>query len=189
MILALSGTPGTGKSTISNGLRDKGFTVLDINKIAKEQNLLTNYDPERDTYEVDLPGLSKYLKSQFRPGKKIKSNDNKSNTIFLEGHIAHLIDSIDYAIILRCHPSVLEQRLKTKEWSLSKIRENLEAEACDVITIEAVERLGENKVFEVDTSNDKVEIVIKNILDIIKGDTENFQPGNIDWSEEILKWY
>jgi adenylate kinase len=184
MIIALSGTPGTGKTAVGEQLRNIGIQVLDINAIAQEYNFLTSYDQSRDTYEVDLEGLNEHLHEEL-----IGSILTKSTPIILEGHLAHLFDIIDYVIILRCAPDILKKRLKTKKWNEKKIFENLEAEALDVITIEAVDLHGEDKVFEVNTSNVDINNVIDNIKKIIKGDTEEFKPGRIDWSEEILKWY
>jgi adenylate kinase len=184
MIIALSGTPGTGKTAVSEQLRKNNYKVLDINKIAKEQNFLVSYDKSRDTHEVDLDGLNEYFHQELD-----RSELEGSPPIFLEGHLAHLIDNIDGVIVLRCHPQILKERLQTKNWSETKIRENLEAEALDVITIEAVEKHGEDKVFEVDTSNVNIDIVSKKIQRIIDGETEEFKPGKVDWSEEILKWY
>jgi adenylate kinase len=184
MIIALSGTPGTGKTAVSEQLRKKGYKVIDINKIAQEQNFFTEYDRSRETHEVDLGGLNEYLRKELP-----ELAASGSTPLFLEGHLAHLFDFIDFVIILRCALDVLQERLNSKNWHEKKILENLEAEALDVITIEAVEKYGEDKVFEVDTSNVSIDIVLEKIQKIIEGDTDEFKPGKIDWSEEILKWY
>ena len=201
MIVAITGTPGTGKSTVSKQLRGKGYQVLDLNQIVLNEKLITGYDKVRDTSEVDLERLNKYLIKYLKIPTKKKANKkspgiSKKNSkislealVFLEGHIAHLLDILDIILVLRCHPTQLRQRLKDKAWSDSKLRENLEAEALDVISIESVEKYGQNKIFEIDTTSDKPAEVAKKLIGIVNGKVKGYEPGNIDWSEEILKWY
>ena len=199
MFIALTGTPGTGKSTVSIELERNGYQVLDLNQIAIERHLLTNFDDMRHTYEIDIDALNDYLLGLFEKNndqhsiaKKNKYQNvskNKENTIFLEGHISHLLDFIDLVIILRCNPVVLHKRLELKKWSKKKILENLEAEVVDVITFECVDNYDNNKIFEIDTTNSTPEKVVDDIISILAGSGTEFLPGNIDWSEEILKWY
>lgn len=179
MIVALTGTPGTGKSSVSKHLRNDGYEVLDINEIVLTENFVTAYDDTRKTSEVDLEALNKYM------GECITSGD----PVILEGHLAHLLSIIDQVIVLRCHPDELQRRLNDKGWSEAKIRENLEAEVVDSITIECLNTYDRDKIFEIDTTKDSPEKTMEKILDIISGRVEGYAPGRIDWSEEILKWY
>jgi adenylate kinase len=188
MIIALTGTPGTGKSTIGQKLIDNNYNVLDLNETIKANNFVKEYDESRDTFEVDLDKLNKYLKETLIK-KYLNSQDKKPGILFLEGHISHLLDNIDKIIILRCHPEVLRKRLNTKSWSEKKVSENLEAEALDVILIETLERYSENNIFEINTSNKTIDEIYNNITTILEGGSTDFNPGNIDWSEEIMKWY
>ncbi len=192
MIVALTGTPGTGKSTVSKQLVDDRYSVLPINEIAKERKLLLDYDSDRQTYEADIDGLNKYLTRYISELNAQHNNEpapEPQDTIFLEGHLAHHLDMPEIVIILRCHPTVLTQRLSAKGWSENKIRENLEAEAVDVILIECMNRYDEDKIFEIDTTSEKPSESVKRIVEILSGSSKQYQPGKIDWSEEILKWY
>nr|WP_279383589.1 AAA family ATPase [Methanobacterium formicicum] len=48
MIILLTGTPGTGKSTISPLLADKlGCQLVDVNHLVEEKHLYTGLDPEK----------------------------------------------------------------------------------------------------------------------------------------------
>ena len=183
MIVALTGTPGTGKTTVSKQLQTEGYTVLALNEMAKEHNLLLDYDKERDTYEVNIDGLNKHIKEQLKT--------IEYDTIFLEGHVSHLLELSELVIILRCHPNVLKKRLSAKSWSENKILENLEAEAVDSITIECVNNYKQDKIFEVDTTSESPKEIVQRIVAIVKCevDSNEYLPGRIDWSEEILKWY
>jgi adenylate kinase len=189
MLVALTGTPGTGKSTASNLLRDEGYVVLDLNEIAQNNDFFISFDSARNTHEVDLVKLNKFLGEFLINNLDKKDKTKNRDPVILDGHIAHFLDGLDIVVVLRCHPKVLQQRLGKKNWSKAKVRENLEAEVLDVITIEVVERFKEDKIFEVDTTNDTPTEVINKIKKILKGETKEFRPGNIDWSEEILKWY
>ncbi|MCJ7463576.1 MAG: AAA family ATPase, partial [Thermoplasmata archaeon] len=102
------------------------------------------------------------------------------------GHFSHLLKP-DVAIVLRCSPSVLEKRLKRKGWDEKKIRENVEAEAVDVVLVEALENVAE--VCEIDTTHKKPGEVAKAIEDIIAGERNKYRAGNVDWSEEVLSWF
>ena len=193
MIVALTGTPGTGKSTVSQYLRKDGYQVLDINEIVISKNFILDYDDKRDTSEVDLKALNEYIQVQLTSGLKVNTNasdaSQDTDVILLEGHIAHLLAIIDRVIVLRCHPVELQKRLSAKGWSDVKVRENLEAEAVDAITIECIDKYGQDKIFEIDTTKAKPKKVSESVLEIIKGKIDGYTVGKIDWSEEILKWY
>lgn len=176
MIIALTGTPGTGKTTIASALREKGYDVLDITAYIKENDLLEEYDEKRDTHDVDVDKLKEHLGLQ----------SNCENTIIIEGHLSHLL-SPDITIVLRCSPSVLKDRLEKRGYSDSKVKENVQSEVMDVILCESAD-LG-NEVFEIDCTDKGTNIIISNIEDILSGNTDMFMPGSIDWTKEMEKWF
>ncbi|EKF85403.1 adenylate kinase family protein [Methanobacterium formicicum] len=58
MIILLTGTPGTGKTTISHLLAEKlGCPLVDINHLVDEKHLYTGLDPEKDYKIVDMDAL------------------------------------------------------------------------------------------------------------------------------------
>lgn len=175
MIVAISGTPGTGKSALASILRGKGYLVVDVGDFARDRGLTTGHDFERGSVEVDTAELDIELRKGMPSG-----------TIFLIGHLSHFLTS-DLVIILRCSPSALRERLKVRTWSDKKLQENLEAEACDVILIEALELSRE--VCEIDTTDRAPEEVAMAIGDILAGKREKYAYGNIDWSGEVLDWF
>jgi adenylate kinase len=177
--VAVTGTPGTGKSSAGAILRSKGFEVIEIGDLAKGEDIICGFDAERDTFEVDLSRLDEVLRRKIQ----------RENVVFIIGHLSHLIDPdlIDMIIVLRCRPSTLGMRLRGLGWSEPKVRENMEAEACDVILIESLER--SNEVYEIDTTSRSPEEVAACILEILAGEREKYAYGNIDWSEEVLNWF
>ncbi len=93
---------------------------------------------------------------------------------------------VDLAVVLRCRPSVLRTRLEARGWPSTKVRENVEAEAIDLILQEAVARLP--FVFEIDTTDATPEETAVAILAIVQGKTQGHEPGSVDWSSEVLSW-
>ncbi len=179
MLVALSGTPGTGKTSVSNLLKNQGYSIIDLNQIAIDYGFVTGYDGKRDTKIIDIEGLDIYIKEKYK----------KNGIVFVDGHSSHLLTAADYTIILRCHPKVLKQRLKTKGWKFEKIKENVDAETLDIILSEAYDLHNEKKLFEIDTTEKSIESVFDSILEIIEKNFESikkYKIGNIDWSEEIF---
>jgi adenylate kinase len=179
MIIAISGTPGTGKTSVANILRDKGFNVIDINKLAVDRNLLLGYDKKRDSIIVDIDKIDLSL------------NDlkNINDIIFIEGHLSHLLQNVDYVILLRAHPKRLRENLKKRDWAEKKIEENVQAETLDIILCESVDVHDPNYIIEIDCSDINIDDVAKIILKIINDKFQNikkYKIGSIDWSEEIF---
>jgi adenylate kinase len=173
MLVALTGTPGTGKSTVAFALQSQGWKVLEVNEMAKNHGLLKSKDVARDSYDLDPDDLQQALEQEgFADG-------------ILVGHLAHLLD-VDDIIVLRCHPSVLAERLTGRNWPLAKVRENALAEALDVILAEAMD--ADVPVSEVDTTEMTEEGTLQAVLAILAGEKEKYAVGNIDWSEEALQW-
>ena len=52
-LFAITGTPGTGKTSVSGELRSRGYDVIDMNVHIREHGLLGELDRDRDTHEVD----------------------------------------------------------------------------------------------------------------------------------------
>ena len=65
MIIALTGTPGTGKTSVSKVLHDKGFEVVDLNKVALDKDFLFGKDEKRDSEIVDVERFDEYVKKNY----------------------------------------------------------------------------------------------------------------------------
>ena len=175
MIIALTGTPGTGKTAAAKCLRDAGEYVIDLNKHIEENGLKERFDKKRDTYNVDIERLN----ASIRPLTQEKRN------VFLEGHLSHFLDC-DMIIVIRCNPSVLYERLKARNYAPSKILENVQAEALDVILCESSD--SDAQVFETDSTSRTPEQTASAISEIVKGNTDGYEKGSVNWSEEMEKW-
>lgn len=173
VLVALTGTPGTGKSSVAAILERRGYYVLSLDALAKEWNLITGIDQARGSLEVDIERLDHEIRVPAKVG-------------FLVAHYAHRM-SVNLAIVLRCHPRTLASRLRTRGWSEAKVRENVEAEAIDVITQEAADRLP--FVYEIDTTEASSEETAETVLKILQGQFQGHEAGSVDWSDEVLSWY
>lgn len=182
MLIGLTGTPGTGKTSVSRSLESKrNWKVIHLNDIIKEEHLYTEIDEERDAVIADMELVRQHLSEII--------SEKEDEVIILESHLAHYI--ADVVIILRAYPPELKIRLKARGYSEEKIRENVEAEALDVILVEASEWC--KKVFEIDTTGKSIEETgqdIEKIIDHVLSDSEEelseYKPGSIDWIDTVL---
>lgn len=171
MRVSVTGTPGVGKTSAC--AKVKSLPVYHVNDLVDMFGVVNGYDRKRRTREVDVGRLA----------KKVEKLDGD---MILEGHFSHLLHP-DVAIVLRCSPSVLEKRLRKKGWPEKKVKENVEAEAVDVVLIEALENVPE--VLEIDTTDMTDAQVARAIDRIVKGERQKYRVGHVDWSQEVLSWF
>jgi adenylate kinase len=177
--IILTGTPGTGKTSVSKILADKlSIPLVAVNDLVDQKHLYTGYNKDMGYKEVDLDDLSNEL--------KLVIEESENNGLIIEGHLSHYFkndEMIDFVVVLRARPDILTKRLKTRNWSDSKIRENVEAEALDICTFEAVENYNK-KVNELDTTNMTMEEAADQIIEIINGE-KYFPPGKVNFLEYL----
>ncbi|MFQ5951535.1 MAG: adenylate kinase family protein [Candidatus Geothermarchaeales archaeon] len=170
--ICVTGTPGTGKTTFSRKLARKlDLAYVDLNTLLLEETCTEGYDDDRETYVLDLEKGRRLLRERLTSASHVA-----------ESHIAHLVVPIDLTsvcFVLRCSPYELKERLVDKGFSGQKLRENLEAEILGVISAEAIEAYGREKVCEFDTSGG-LDDLIGEALDILEG-RKKVASGFIDW--------
>jgi adenylate kinase len=186
MIIALSGTPGTGKTTVCSIIKEhsqyrKRFLIVDLNKLVFGEKLYTGIDEQRDAYEADMDKLEERV-------KQVISQLPQGMDVIMEGHLSHFLPA-DIIIVLRAEPVVLRKRLeRRKVYSFNKIKENADAEALDVILVESCER--SDKVFEINTTDINPLAVVKSFIYIIESLKQgeipkSYEPGKINWIEQV----
>ena len=88
--VAITGSPGTGKSTLAERLTDLGFQVRTVEAIALEAGALSRQNGQQ---EIDTSKLGSWTQSG-------------TETCVIDGHLSHYC-SIDAVIVLRCNPKKL----------------------------------------------------------------------------------
>ncbi|KKG18681.1 adenylate kinase [Methanosarcina sp. 2.H.T.1A.6] len=185
MLIGLTGTPGTGKTSVSKLLeKRRQWKVIHLNDLIKQEHLYTEVDEKRDAVVADMELVQSRLPELINEMEKGSANE----LVILESHLAHYI--ADTIIVLRAYPPELKNRLETRGYSEEKIRENTEAEALDVILVEAFEWC--DIVYEVNTTGKSVEEVeqdlekiIDNILSGNEKEMPEYKPGSIDWIDLV----
>ena len=166
---ALTGTPGTGKTTISNALNKKTLHLSELYSEASEEKTAS------DEWLIDVEKLNQVF------------HKKKGDNFIVEGHLSHTLKDVEQVIVLRCDPNVLKSRIEKRNYSELKVRENLEAEAIGIIYSEAVENFDKTKVAQLDTTNCTGEQAAEILEQFFEGKVKLDE--TIDYSERIMEWY
>lgn len=167
--VALTGTPGTGKSTVADAVGERlNVDVHHLNDLIREEGLHEGEDEQRGSLLADFDAIREYLGDWSG---------------LLDSHLAHHFDA-DAAIVLRCHPDELETRLGDRGESEPKAAENAESEALDIVLSEAVREYGEENVYEIDTTDRPVEAVVDDVIAVLHAEREP-SAGTVDFTEAL----
>jgi adenylate kinase len=168
MRVAVTGTPGTGKTTATE-LLDTDLDVVHLNDAIEAEGLYTEVDEARDSKVADLEAVREWLDGR--------------DDVLVESHLAHLLDA-DRVVVLRCAPGELERRLIERGEPAAKAEENAESEALDVILSEAVRVHGESTVYEIDATDRNPGEVADEIAAAIAGDRDP-SAGDVDFTDYL----
>jgi len=152
MRIAVSGTPGTGKTRLAKSFVKKGFVYVDLKKI---KGISSGYDKKRKCRIIDIKKMVKKIIEMVE--------DNPKTSFVFDSHLSHYIPKkyIDLCIITKCSLKPLQKRLAKRGYSKKKIEENLQSEIFDICLNEAKE-FG-HKIKIVDTSKGISKSFLKNI--------------------------
>ena len=170
MVISITGSPGTGKSTVCSKLSEIGYSVTSVRKLAEQNNCIEKYDSAQDTYPIDLNTL------------RVKSNISEYD--FIDGHLSHFLRT-DAVIILRCEPEELKNRLENRGYSGKKIRSNLEREYLSGTASELSQDA--RPIIELDTTSSTISDLIDEILNFsnsVKTGKTDSNHAKIDWMNE-----
>lgn len=163
MKIGLTGTPGTGKTTIAEHL---DIETVHLNEYMRENDI--GEEDENGELEVDLEELRE------------NQPEASEQDLLIEGHLAHHLD-LDYCIVLRTRPDVLRERLEERNYSNEKVNDNVESEKLDLILSQAVQE--QQKVFELDTTDFSIQEASRRIMEAVKNREERY--GEVDWKSFI----
>jgi adenylate kinase len=168
MRIIITGTPGTGKSTISSILSQK--TGVELIRIADVVRKKMHLGPK---HEVDVKRLSKHLRFL-----------NQKRDSIVEGHLAcEMKLPADHIIVLRTDPSILKKRMKKRGYGKLKIEENLMAEMLDYCS-QRVQKEYKKKPLELDTTKRSAAASANKILASIKQKKKKID--SVDYSKQLI---
>lgn len=180
--IALTGTPGTGKTSLARRLRAEGIRVVDLKRFVARHGGVVGLDRARKSRIVDPERVSRRLQRVFGAEARL----------VLESHWSHAIPGVDAAIVLRVRPHTLERRLRARGWSERKVIENAEAEALGIIYEEARQRLRRGRLLQIDATRLTRASLGRRVAQAVR-DPEarltNVEIRPLNWSEDILRWF
>ncbi len=180
-LVVLSGTPGTGKTTLARTLSGMmGVKWVGLSDLVRDKGLFLGVDAERGSLIADVERLIPKL-GQLA--------EEAGGRLIVEGHYAEVTprEWVEKAIVLRTHPGELWRRLAERGWSEGKIRENVQAEILGVCAYNAVEAYGWEIVYEIDTSSKPPSESVREALEIVSRGGEKYRVGRINWLRQLEK--
>ena len=166
MAYVITGSPGTGKHTISGMLSSvMGLPMLDISGEADRMGLLQDG-------EVDVHTMLRRLRPPAR--------------CILAGHLApQVVDKsfVDRAVVLRRSPYELEAVYQSREYARPKMLENLGAEILGVVAREAYDAFGD-KMIQIDTTGMTIRDTCRRVMRAL---SDQHTGDAVDWLELVSK--
>lgn len=117
MRIAVTGTPGVGKTTLCARLGDVTHSIA---ALAATHGLVGPVEAD-GAAPVDIEALA--------------ALDLPAG--IYDGHLSHMLP-VDAIVLLRCHPETLEARLCERGYGAAKVAENVEAELIGLILAECM---------------------------------------------------
>lgn len=123
IIICLTGMPGAGKSTIASSLKEKGFPVITMGDVVREEANRQNLEPT----DYNLGSLMLKLRKDLGPGaiahlilrKMERDYNNNIDVIIIDGIRSmpevEVLKSIGYVKLLAIHASTNTRFTYTKE--------------------------------------------------------------------------
>ena len=112
LAVALTGSPGTGKTTIATLAMEAGWRVTTVTALAEKYGMILEQDDDLSR-PIDIDGLASVVEFDV--------------PILIDGHLSHLLP-VGASAIIRCAPSILEGRLQSRDYPSWKIKSNVEWE-------------------------------------------------------------
>jgi len=185
--VAVTGTPGTGKSTATERLQERvdageyddlaagDAAGFHLNDVVQREELYDEVDETRGSVVVDLDALGEWVDDA------VAGTD--ADVVVLDSHLSHHL-TVDRVVVLRCRPEDLESRLLERGEGAAKAEENAESEALDVVLGESVDAHGVDAVYEVVTTDETPDAIADAIAAVATGDREP-SAGTVDYIDYV----
>ena len=150
LCIAISGTPGSGKTSLANLFDSEKVTVYSVKELAEEYDCIGEVDSTDGAQEIDIHRLAEEWENE------------DLGLVIIEGHLSHFLD-LDAIIILRCNPIELEKRLAARGYPDQKIRANTEWELIAGNWSELLEFEIELPIIEFDSTSQNPEQILEKV--------------------------
>jgi adenylate kinase len=180
-IILITGTPGVGKTAVSQFLASKLNAVhIDLTKLVKQEKLTSGVDKARKTLIVDMKRVSERVQDIIK---------RYEQDIIIDGHYSMNVlpaKNVHLAFVLRRDPEELKMTMETRDFKNRKLWENLAAEILDVCLWDAVRACGANKVCEINVTTKTIEEVAEEIVAVLE-EKRKCRVGIVDWLGKLEK--
>jgi broad-specificity NMP kinase len=160
LIVAITGTPGTGKSTFAKKLAERldSCRIIEINDVVHQHRLYSRSD-RFGSKVVRMKELKSAMEEEIK-----KTN---ARVVIVVGHLVpDLRLNFDIIIVLRTGLMELAGRLKKRAYPKGKIRENLISEATDYCGV--LSRESCNSTYEAESDSER-RMMISYVHDVSAG--------------------
>ncbi|EEC11019.1 TATA box binding protein (TBP)-associated factor, putative [Ixodes scapularis] len=138
--ILITGTPGTGKSTLASVVaRRSGLDWLNVGQVAKKNDLFDGYDKKYDCAVLDEEELVDELDDKLSQPSGGNLGDYHGCDFFPKRWF-------DVVFVLRTDNASLYDRLRARGYTGKKLEENVQCEIFQTILDEARESNGNAKV-------------------------------------------
>ena len=157
LCIAISGTPGSGKTSLSKLFESNNIPVYSVKQLAEQYGCIEAEVQSDGAQEIDIHKLSDDWENE------------ESGLVIIEGHLSHFLD-LDAIVLLRCNPNEVEKRLTARGYSNQKVKSNYEWELIAGNWSELLEFEIELPIIELDSTSRSPEELFQQVNDwIAKG--------------------
>ncbi len=175
-LIVVLGAPASGKSTLRQRLAEVlGCHHISVGDLAKEKGYILGRDEERDSLILDEDSIREEISSILQ----------LEECLIVETISPYAIppDDVVLVVVVRCRPSILLERLRSRGYNHPKIRENVEYEAIDGPLQDALEIVDSNKIVQVDGCGGDLDREIEYVLMKLEGRDIS---RRFNWTEDFM---
>lgn len=149
MKILITGSPGSGKSTIAKALGKKlEYSVINEREFAVKRGIGA-LDKKSKEWVIPLKEI------EIKLNKLLNEISARKENVIVEGHVlceAKL--DVDLVIVLQASAKTLQKRMKKRNYADEKIFDNLFCAETDFFRKQAIKNYGKKKVKEVSNEKD-----------------------------------